>query len=319
MKNALVSNNQIQGAPLSERANAKAPLSLLNVASSKSLMHLKDTGVSAKNLMMWKKANVLLMSDTEEKGWTKFNFKEYAWLMIVKQLREMGLGLKLIERVKNSLVFPTDLHRKYLKEYDEKNLSKVHPKMTIEYLRELRNSMVFIQTSWSFGSVLSECIFTRRNIVLIIFCDGESYFHEEGEDKLFKRYEYEDDEKRYDESTVISIDELRNRSHIVVSLEEILKNYVLQTVPKFSVDGNEILSEEEKKVLEHIRKNDVKQVTIKYKNRKMNLIEVEEEAKVVDLASRMYEHIRKNAYQEITYSTQNGTMTTFIRKTKYKL
>lgn len=291
----------------------------LKIASTNRFMRLVDTGVTAKNLLSWKKSNVLIQLNVIENKWTKFNYYEYFWLMIVKELREFGIGLKIIEKIKNDLIYPFEQYEKNLKKYNIQNLKADFPDKTDEYLNQISDVLIFNKTIQTFGRTLLEGIFTRLNIKLIVFKDGNAYFHEDGTQYLFKKYDFDDDEKRYNIKNLQHIEILKYRSHITISFEQILKRYTLQEKNITYAEELEIISKEEKKVLEHLRKNDLKQITIKYKNKKINLIEVEEESRTVDIESRFYDHIRKDGYQEITYYTENGTMTSFVRKTKIKI
>jgi DNA-binding transcriptional MerR regulator len=297
----------------------KVPVRPLKISSTNRFMRLADTGVTAKNLLSWKKSNVLIQLNNDENKWTKFNYYEYFWLMMVKELREFGVSLKIIEKIKNELIYPFEHFEENLKKYSIRELKADYPDKTDEDLKHMSEVLVFSKTSRTFGRALLESICTRLNIEMIVFKEGDAYFHEDGEQYLFKKYDFADDEKRYDIKNIQHIDLLKYRSHITISFEQILKRYTLQEKNITNALGLEIITEEEKKVLEHIRKNDLKQVTIKYKNKKINLIEVEEETRIVDIESRFYDHIRKDGYQEITYYTENGTMTSFIRKTKIKI
>lgn len=297
----------------------KTPVRSPKISSTNRFMRLADTGVSAKNLLSWKKSNALIQLNDDDNKWTKFNYYEFFWLMIVTHLREFGVGLKIIEKVKNELVYPMGLFAENLKKYGAQELKKEYPDKSDEQINHMSEVIIFNKTIKAFMKALLESIFERLNVKLIVFQDGDAYFYEDGEKYLFKKYDYKDDKKRYDINGLLHIDELKYRSYVSISFEQILKRYTIQEKNITTAAELEIISEEEKKVLEHIRQNDLKQITIKYKNKKINLIEVEEEARTVDMESRFYDHIRKDGYHEITYITQNGTMTTFIRKTKYKI
>jgi DNA-binding transcriptional MerR regulator len=68
------------------------------------LLHTKEIGVTSKQILDWKKAGLLLESDSNQEGWTEFNIRDGIWLKFISELRKFGMPYEDIKRVKNSFL-----------------------------------------------------------------------------------------------------------------------------------------------------------------------------------------------------------------------
>jgi len=62
---------------------------------------ISDLGVTSRVFSNWKLKNIIPKVD--ERQWVRLNLFEYFWIQIIKDLRALGLPLKLIEKVKDQL------------------------------------------------------------------------------------------------------------------------------------------------------------------------------------------------------------------------
>lgn len=295
-------------------------VSIVSLKLMEPLLRVGNTRVSSKNLLHWKTSGVLLEHNYAIGTWGKFNFIQYAWLQAVKELREFGLPLEIIKKVKDDLIYPSDLNKEAVKNYAInvwKN-DKDCKGYSLEKIKFLSEYYIFHDSTTPFSNVLLECIIMRYNMQLIIFKDGDAYFLNEGDDKLFKRYDY-DGNGRYDQSTVLTKDDIRFKSYVTISFSEIFRNYILENKEALTVDALPIMNENERELMHHIKRADVKQIVIKYNKQKPYLLEVEEDKQPVDLESRYADHVMKDGHQSVTYQLENGKMVSFSRKTKIKL
>jgi DNA-binding transcriptional MerR regulator len=278
-----------------------------------------DCGVSSKNLLHWKNCGVLLNYTPNESGWTKFNLYELIWLQIVKELRVIGISLEMIKKIKQELILPNDLHELAEQAYSIEKLKAEYETESMETITSMSNLFSFIDTIKHFSNALSECIIEKINIQLIVFLDGDAYFYWDEEKVLFKRYDYEGNRERYDITKTISNEVMRFKSHVAISITELLKNYVISEKNLLRVQDIGIINENERELLELIRRHDIQQITIIYQGEKPNIVEITENQKTVDLESRYCDHILKKGHQDITYQTVNGKLVSFKRTTKIKL
>ena len=64
---------------------------------------ISDLGVTSRVFSNWKLKNVIPKVD--QRQWVRLNLFEYFWIQIIKDMRALGLPLKLIARVKDHLFF----------------------------------------------------------------------------------------------------------------------------------------------------------------------------------------------------------------------
>ena len=76
---------------------------------------ISDLGVTSRVFSNWKLKNIIPKVD--ERQWVRLNLFEYFWIQIIKDLRALGLPLKLIAQVKDQLFFRLTLKEIY---FDEK-------------------------------------------------------------------------------------------------------------------------------------------------------------------------------------------------------
>jgi sporulation-control protein spo0M len=76
---------------------------------------ISDLGVTSRVFSNWKIKNIIPKVD--ERQWVRLNLFEYFWIQIIKDLRALGLPLKLIAQVKDQLFFRLTLKGIY---FDEK-------------------------------------------------------------------------------------------------------------------------------------------------------------------------------------------------------
>lgn len=309
---------------------------------SKPIFRVGDTHVTSKNLLHWKNNNLLFESKKSEIGWSKFNFVEYIWLQIIVELRSFGLSIEKISKIKDELIFPLHLLKIAEENYTTKKFKSEtgFEEMPEKYLKNLVDDFTFEYTIQTFKKILFNCINDRKNILIIVCKTGDAYFHEEGETVLFKHYfndgnkvysltkkteetvseegNLEKNHPKYNLSGLIPKNDTRFWSCITISITDLIRNYLL--LNKFSIDVNEphILSDNEMKVLELLKINDLTKLTIRVKNKNIVLIEYTQSYKNIDVAARYIDHLMKYGYQEVNYETKRGQIVCFFKTTRIK-
>ena len=72
---------------------------------------ISDLGVTSRVFSNWKLKNIIPKVD--ERQWVRLNLFEYFWIQIIKDLRALGLPLKLIEKGKRSIIFSFNFKRSF--------------------------------------------------------------------------------------------------------------------------------------------------------------------------------------------------------------
>lgn len=292
----------------------------LDIKLMQPILKVGDTGISSKNLLHWKTNGLLLDYKHNIGGWTRFNFLQYVWLQVIKELREFGLSLDIIKKVKDGLIFPEDLYKPAVKQYAVSALKKDKKNIRTP-LNEMKNFSeyaIFHESTSHYNNVLTDCIIRRINIYLVVFKNGDAYFLEEGNDLLFKRYNYNGDEQ-YDMRFVINKEEVRFRSHVCISLTEFIRLFAMHDTQSLTVNAIPILTEDEKQVIEHLKKNDLTELTVRVNDKKISLIEYTQTYNAVDLASRFKDHVLTDGYQDVRFKTKNGKSVHFSKTTSVKI
>ena len=260
---------------------------------------VKDLGVNYRWIDHWYSRG-LLIGNYEDRKWRKFNLIEYVWLKIIIKIREFNISLETVKSVKD--ILDVDLVVGDLVNNHNSDLIDIIPQLapsgkeqiTMNILNDpniqaqIRNmhlnylEMIILDII-SLGNCYSILINPNGQVIPIKFSYIELY------------------------STIPEFRDFILKSFISISLTEILKDFIIKNeLDLFNKKRIAILSNEESEVLDTIRKDDLKSVTVRYGNdKKMNLLEEIREEKV-DKAARLLEIIMKYGYQDITIKTQNG-------------
>lgn len=260
---------------------------------------IKDLGVNYRWLNHWQTKGLLFGSYDEYK-WKKFNLQEYVWIKIIHKLREFNMDLETVTKVK--MVLNSDITGEDLSENSEVNFNEIiaqfaphNQKMEVagilanleiqKKIKETRINVLgsFILDILLLGSYYSIIINPARQILPV-------------------KYNYLE--------LISNIPEFQNLlsgSFISISVTEILRDFILEKEIFQSYKRRlALLSDEETLVLNSIRQDDLRSVTIRFDNRNnMNLLEEIRETKI-DKSTRLAELIIAKGYQDITIKTQNG-------------
>lgn len=69
------------------------------------------TSISYRNVNHWEEMGLLFDDENRKDGWRKFSIVELVWLHIIKELREYGMSLEAIKKVKEAITFPDKKHQ----------------------------------------------------------------------------------------------------------------------------------------------------------------------------------------------------------------
>ncbi len=268
------------------------------------------------DLVNWERSNLLSIGGDSGKGdWKKLNYIEYTWVKIIQELRQYGFTYDEI------LVYKTEIFRPIKQgelmeacKVDSKNLEQQLGSEALEKLNAISDSEydedLDIGTSILESSMLS-AIITGDKWTLHFFKDNPGFcliFSKEvlrGFDLINK--------------TEILM-ELLSKTFLSISLSDIISNFLVDDENSFEESTISILTKNEHKLLKQIRKgySDIKSIKIRFKDDKMDMIEVTS-IKKVKLESRLLEHIKKGDYQTISIDTVEGKIVNFENTQKIKL
>jgi hypothetical protein len=286
------------------------------------LFTLKDAGLISKLFQDWQKAGLWFhaFAPAEKRQWTRLNLEEYIWLKFIKQLRQLGASTEIILKVKAHLLAPFDLAKhlsepKYLAkaiaDFEEYNL----PKEQKEEILLMVKSGEFIRQIEAAGLMPSQLLvmlFTTMikhyHVGVFVFPEGEVIIWSE---------------------EILSMDagamELYQWSHIYLSINQHLVDFLLEPEKDKFISPLQLLSSEERLVLNSMRDKTLKKLEIKLKTKKKTgqasttLITTREGKMAKADYDRVAGKLISKNYDSIRAVNFNGTEVYFERQKRRKL
>jgi hypothetical protein len=275
--------------------------------------------VKRQEMTYWKREGIIdvKQSDSLVREWVRVNFFEYTWLRLVAALRKLNLTAKAILKLKSHLSVITDQEIKDLLNLSFEQFESISPKSQLrnDYEREIVQEnypsefLEFFKEKFTpFNILVLNLMAERRHINLLVDEDGNcEYFMPD----TFK--EMVEDEK------LLSF---LNKPFISVPLHSLLDEFY--TNPKIKIDDQKKiynLTTQESKVLELLRKENIKELRIKLNNKDCGviLIEVVEEKNVGPVYDKVKQLLESGKFSNITLKQENGVLRLYEEVTKYKI
>lgn len=289
-------------------ANLLKAFELTEHISQNGLFDVKNTGISYKTINHWDKHDLLVSRRTDDSKWRKFSFVDFVWLKIIEQFRSIGTSIPILQKVKTEIfqkVNTDDIHEIF-EESEELVEELINELPNSQQLTELK-SMLKSGQPWKSLHVpvlqvlICETIFDRIPISLIVFTDGHWF-------------------PWYQDGAGIYSDEDRERTayqtHVVVSITEIIKEFLTGDNAVFTLPKLHLLTETEVKLLEIIHSGEYESITIHFRDRKAKSVEM---VKAQDVKRRIVDILSESAYQEIIIKSHQGMVSTIKNTIKMKL
>lgn len=275
--------------------------------------------VKRQEMTYWKREGIIdvKQSDSLVREWVRVNFFEYTWLRLVAALRKLNLPAKAILKLKSHLSEISDQEIKELLNLSFEKFESISPKSQLrnDYEREIVQEnypsefLEFFKEKFTpFNILVLNLMAERRHINLLVDEDGNcEYFMPD----TFK--EMVEDEK------LLSF---LNKPFISVPLHSLLDEFY--TNPKIKIDDQKKiynLTTQESKVLELLRKENIKELRIKLNNKDCGviLIEVVEEKNVGPVYDKVKQLLESGKFSNITLKQENGVLRLYEEVTKYKI
>lgn len=267
---------------------------------------LKDTGLTQIILHNWDNHG-LLLSDRESKvKWRRYDVVEFFWIMILKELRETGVPLAVLQKYREGLFSGPSIQ--WLDEYLKKNKDlldkasiKDHKEEVIQAVREIRNNESSKDGAFHwFLLLLMETIVNRTPMGIAFFGDG--YW--------IPYYPHTKDKYSPDQTERLAFD-----TYVFVSLAKIVREFLNEA--SFEViSGLDILNKNELKLLEIVQSGEYESVTVNFKQRKMKSLFL---VKNQDTKRKVVDVLHDSAYQDIVIKTHEGMITRIQNTVKVML
>ncbi|MCB9198085.1 MAG: MerR family transcriptional regulator [Flavobacteriales bacterium] len=287
---------------------------------------LETIGISGKTIFDWSKQGLLLEDEKPKTGRRKYNIIDFLWLKLVVKLREFGLSIDAIKRVKETLLFSFSLKDLYtnlingsiplehLREEDSRRLQSIQEEVNRlinenpdKGLDELLIQLSQYESSNAnsvIGQLILDCVVHRENFHILITSNGNTFVS-----------------SSESPNDVIYDPNFNNEPHINISIHYLLNQFIKnkEVISTEELVEQKILSEKEAKLLELVRTENISSLTVRFdQNNEIKLIEVEENIEVNQPHEKIADFLMRSNFQEIICKTQNGKVTSFKRKVKHK-
>ena len=275
--------------------------------------------VKRQEMTYWKKEGIIDAKQSEgpKREWVRVNFFEYTWLRLVASLRKLNLPAKAILKLKAHLNEITDKQIIELLQssFEQFNTLSPNSKLGNDYEKEIvqenypTDFLDFFREKFPpFNILVLNLMTERRHINLLVDEEGNcEYFIPD----TFK--EMVSDHNLLD---------FLNKPFISVPLHSLLDEFY--TNPKIKIDDQRKiynLTTQESKVLELLRKENIKEIRIKLNNKDSGviLIEVVEEKNVGPVYDKVKQLLESGKFSNITLKQENGVLRLYEEVTKYKI
>jgi len=220
---------------------------------------ISDLGVTSRVFSNWKIKNIIPKVD--ERQWVRLNLFEYFWIQIIKDLRALGLPLKLIAQVKDQLFFRLTLREVY---FDEKGdfrddvLRQSAGIISEQEYEQFKSDMINNRDDENVSSFLNASIPLFYGIVISVLLDHADIkltINQDGEIDFIK-----EDHKMINEVNKA----IKTGPLVILSLKRYV--YMLMSEPTQVSTAQQLglLNEVESEVIKAMRENNLKELVINF-------------------------------------------------------
>ena len=265
--------------------------------------YLKDIGITARVLAHWKENELLPPSKSEDLGWNRFDFAEYIWIRIIQDLRKFGMSLPKIKKVKEYLLAGIDTNvnrptQQEILDFKEQGLNLT------ELSEDEKEQLVAMLSENSGFEAMKSFVSHHRKIEMMVFT---SIIYRLkigiliGKDGLISDWMGVDNE---------SYENAYSRTELFISISDIIFEFMNDETKEKYLLPLKLMTELELKVLRAIRRNDLKEVIIKFpigsKREDKKMITVKEVQFTEQQKEILYNILGKREYMNISIKTNSG-------------
>lgn len=271
---------------------------------------LKDFNFSPRVANHWIEKGIIA-NDHEAGKKIKLSLAEAFWLKLVDQLRLFNVSLESIKRIKSDFfdrsfnVFEGLTKQQITDQLIQLNLFKAENLKFFDldqYLHELSKIQL------NDFELMIQSILVERIPFFLIFDNKDNFI-------LVKEGQLSNEPASFQ----MEYERITNRSHIRISMNSVLEEFVTSFGPLNSFERVPILSKQESEVIQLMRTDDVSEVKIRYNEKsKPQMVEITTK-NLMNERARLNEIILSRGYQEIRVKTQKGKMVYCENTVKYKL
>src|SRR4030042_2517308 len=226
---------------------------------------LKQLGITHRALIIWDKKG-LLYCKTKKGQWRKFSFFELVWIKLISKLREFNIPIQTIRKIKEKLLAPLPIvdlvNEPSVIESVMFLVPTEHKAKAMEILtnKELvKNELSSVSLAVLFFLIL-DIILLKSHVAILVNLEGDFI--------PFKEFYIEEFQE------LSGFQEFIHKSHVSVSLSDIVANFLIGQDLELTQNKLSILSKEEARIISTIREEKLSYLKIRFnKDHQIDLIE----------------------------------------------
>ena len=283
----------------------------INRNLSEPLFTITDFGLSARDASYWDDKGILPNHCGTGKR-RRYNLVQGAWIKLIQQLRDLGVGTDVIKKLKENLldeqvslqdVLKNPKAKAALEMYLE-SIGKLDDFKSVQDDPELQKDAEKPILSL-FGLIVKHCVVFRKPLAIMVFPDG-SYVPNNLKTLRELNEHYE------------NVDDILNTPHSVVSISRAYQDLVVGWKDRSFFEELGIITEQEKEILRALKEPNLKSVEVRTRDGVLDILAICKEQKL-DPATRVSELIAKNGFHHIDIKTRNGKTVHYENKIIKKL
>jgi hypothetical protein len=266
----------------------------------------RETGVSRRDISVWKKEGLFPSSDTIDTTWNEFSLIECIWLRLVSRLKKFGCDNNFILEFKE-MVFSQkakdyrnafSLGLTHLADNDDLENMYQKAQLRIEQMSDDALEKGLKEANYSlFGTILIPTCLFKMNMVIYFFDNSISFAIMEIPQN-----------KTHEENIANILRQLSASSYFAINLKVLCSDFFENE--HLVIDNDyywAIMNLGERKVLNEIRSSKVKQVTINIKDGSITHIKpMREDKENADMIRKLSRLMKKGEYKQIELITRDG-------------
>lgn len=220
---------------------------------------ISDLGVTSRVFSNWKLNNVIPKDDGRQ--WVRLNFFEYFWIQMIIDLRNLGIPLERIAKVKDQLFQRIQIRDAYFDEkgdFIEETLAMLNGFLSKEEILQLKDDLVTGRDNEKIAAYLdsSSCIFFGL-VINVLFKQSDDRITIDKDGKV--DYIMADDQ-----SEGYFLNPIYSGPVVVISLKRYV--YLLMTEPHHVPRAQQLglLNIVESEVIQSMRENNLKELIISF-------------------------------------------------------
>ena len=220
---------------------------------------ISDLGVTSRVFSNWKLKNIIPKVD--ERQWVRLNLFEYFWIQIIKDLRALGLPLKLIEKVKDQLFFNLTLREVLFDEqgnFRDDVLRKSVGDISDEEYEQIKSDMLNNSDDENVSSFLNASIPAFYGIVISLLLDHDDIKLTINQDGQVNYIPKELDMGNYVNEAI------KTGPLVVLSLKRYVYTLMSEPAQVSTAQQLGLLNEVESEVIKAMRENKLKELKITF-------------------------------------------------------